>query len=334
MTWVWGEDPAPHNVTPIPVEGQESPIEGSGDRGPGPAEPYSVDFPDEGTYPYFCTIHSSPEGTEPDDMAGEIVVLPAGATPPPEPRPAPEPGALPQATDNVSAALAWSSLFADDSAPDVLLGREDNFADSLTSGGLQGLLDAPLLLTATGELDERVEAELARLGAERVWIMGGTNAVSQAVEDALVALGYEVTRIAGTTRLETAVEAAEALIDDEGFDPTTAIVARAYGAEGSTDPTQAFADSLAAGGAAAREAIPILLSETGQLSATTAAFFEAHPEITTVYVVGGIAALSQQVEDDLIALGLEVIRLAGATRFDTASAVAAWSSTASRRCSC
>ncbi len=201
----------------------------------------------------------------------------------------------------------------------MLLGREDNFADSLTSGGLQGLLDAPLLLTATGELDERVEAELARLGAERVSIMGGTNAVSQAVEDALVALGYEVTRIAGTTRLETAAAAAEALIGDEGIDPTTAIVARAYEAEGSTDPTQAFADSLAAGGAAARESIPILLSETGLLSATTTAFFEAHPEITTVYVVGGIAALSQQVEDDLIALGLEVIRVAGATRFDTAS---------------
>ncbi len=83
VTWVWGEDPAPHNVTPIPVEGQESPIEGSGDRGPGPAEPYSVDFPEEGTYPYFCTIHSSPEGTEPDDQNGEIIVLPAGDDPAP-----------------------------------------------------------------------------------------------------------------------------------------------------------------------------------------------------------------------------------------------------------
>ena len=38
-------------------------------------------------------------------------------------------------------------------------------------------------------------------------------------------------------------------------------------------------------------------------------------------MVGGVAALSQQVEDDLVALGLEVIRLAGATRFDTADAI-------------
>ena len=243
-----------------------------------------------------------------------LPVAGAGAGEPPEPRPSPEAGTeLPAATDNVSAALAWSSLF--DAAPTVLLARDDDFADSLASGGLQGLLDAPLLLTGTDALDERVEAELLRLGAQTVVILGGTNAVSQDVEDALTDAGYEVQRKAGTTRIETATQ----LAVDHFADATTAVLARAYQSFSSDDPTQAWADSLAAGGMAARRGVPVLL--TGEeLSASTLEHLDAST-VETVIVVGGEEAVSADVVTALEDAGYEVVRLAGADRFATAAVI-------------
>ena len=44
----------------------------------------------------------------------------------------------------------------------------------------------------------------------------------------------------------------------------------------------------------------------------------------TVVIVGGLAVVSQAVEDQLKADGYNVVRLAGATRYATAAAIATW----------
>jgi hypothetical protein len=274
-----------------------------------------VTFDAPGEIPYFCTIHAAPDGS--GGMVGTVQVLPEGQPLPeplPEPRPAPAPGRLPAAEDAVAAALAWASLFADDGAPTALLGRDDVFADSLASGMLQGLEDAPLLLTASDALDERVEAELVRLGTDRVVVLGGVNAAGQAVEDRLVELGLTVERVEGPTRIETAVDVAATFRPDA----TEAFLVRSEASPGSTDPTQAFADSLVVGGLAARELAPVLLSQTDRLSDSTRAHIEAS-DIEVVYVVGGVAALSEQVQVDLEAIGVEARRIAGDSRFTTAT---------------
>lgn len=305
VNWAWvGEQP--HNVTPVEDGAFEpSPTQSEGT--------HSVTFEEEGTVPYRCTLHSSPDGTE--GHVGVVNVLAQGEPlpePAPDPRPAPEPGQLPTAEDAVGTALAWSALFADGSAPTVALGRTDAFADALTSGAVQGLVDGPLLLTPTDELDQRVIDELARLGATRVIIFGGETAISAEVEARLRELVETVDRVQGVTRIETANAAAETFFPDA----TEALLVRSDGTPGG-DPTQGFADSLSVGGAAAREVIPILLSETAQLSTTTRAYLE-QSQITRIYVVGGTAALSDQVVADLEAMQMEVVRLAGDTRFDTA----------------
>jgi plastocyanin len=306
VTWTWAGQ-APHNVTPVDPEAFEpSPTQTEGT--------HAVTFAEEGEVPYFCTIHAAPDGSE--GMIGTVTVLAEGEPLPeplPEPRPAPAPGRLPATDDAVATALAWSALFADDGAPTALLGRDDVFADSLASGMVQGLEDAPLLLTPSGALDERVEAELARLGTTRVVVLGGTGAVSQEVEDRLVELGITVERVEGETRIETAIDVAQTFRPDA----TEAFLVRSDAAPGA-DPTQAFADSLVVGGIAARELLPVLLSQTDQLSASTRAHLESSG-IRTVYLVGGVAALSEQVQVDLEALGIEVQRIAGGSRFHTMS---------------
>ena len=200
-------------------------------------------------------------------------------------------------------------------APDVLLARDDVFADALGAGAAQGLLQAPLLLTDGDVLDGRVRAELVRLGAERVHLLGGEAAVSPAVEQALVDLGYAVSRLAGEERIATALAVADASLAAAaaaGTEVTTAVIARADG-----PGTAAFVDALGAGALGVSMDAPVLLTATDGLSPATAAWLEAST-LTDVVVAGGESAVSAVVEADLRALGLGVTRAGGPTRFETA----------------
>ena len=205
------------------------------------------------------------------------------------------------------------TTFPADGADTVLLATDAGFADALASGTLQGR-DTPLLLTAPDDVRADVGAELERLGAEEVILLGGEAALDASVEDELVSEGFDVSRLAGPTRLETAVEVAALAAD-----PDTAIVARAFASGG--DGSQAFADALAAGGWAAEQGWPTYLTQTDQLSGSTREAL-ADSAVETVILLGGTAAVGEQVEADLEELGLDVERVSGATRFATAVAVA------------
>ncbi len=256
---------------------------------------HGVRFPDPGTYDYFCVLHP--------DMQGTVRVLGAAAE------------KLPAASSTVAQALRWSARLPDGSAPVALLGRSDVFADALASGALQGQFDAPLLLTQRESLNSGTAAEMDRLGVRRVIILGGANAVSSGVAQQLRDRGYGVDRVSGATRIATAVAVAQRYLPRAG----TAVLARAFGT--SADPTQAFADSLAAGALAAEKGWPVLLTETGTLSADTEAYL-GRSAISRVIIAGGTGAVSQAVEDRLTAMGIEVTRSAGADRGETAWALA------------
>lgn len=198
----------------------------------------------------------------------------------------------------------------------MLLGRDDVFADSLSSGGAQGALDAPLLLTGSEALDPRVADELERLGANSVVLLGGTEALSEQVETDLAAEGYATSRLEGATRLETAIDVATTVFPNA----TQAVLARAFGTPDAGDTTQEFADSLAGGAYAAEVEVPVLLSETEALSDSTEAYL-AGSSIDTVLVLGGTEALSGQVVADLEAMDITVDNASGENRFATAIAV-------------
>lgn len=220
-------------------------------------------------------------------------------------------------------AVAWSQAsFAPGTAPDVIIARDDDFADALGSGAVQGLLDAPLLLTDTTVLSPETAAELARLDADNVIVLGGEEAVAPTVVTAIEALGMTTERIAGPTRLETAV----AIIDRFFPTATEVVLARAFGT--AEDQTQAFADTLTVGPFSAAANIPVLLTSTDILEEPTAAALSALP-VHTVTIVGGTAAISQGVADATAAAiddGDEatdeaVNRVAGDNRFATAAAL-------------
>lgn len=203
-----------------------------------------------------------------------------------------------------TAADAATSAYPAGSA-NVVLASGEKFPDALAGGGLAGSLDAPILLTLEDSLPADTIAALAELGAETVTILGGTDAVSAAVEAELVALGYGTDRVAGLDRFETAADIATQL------GGTTAVLANGL----------RFPDALAISPGAHALELPVLLTVADSLHEDAAAYIDANA-VDTVIIVGGTAVVSQDIEDALEADGITVTRLAGDTRYESSIEIA------------
>ena len=221
------------------------------------------------------------------------------------------------ADDAVDAAIALSRITFETSAI-ALVGRDDVFADSLSSVASQGIAGAPLLLTPSDSLDERVVEELDRLGTTQVIVLGSTDAISEGLEEDLVDRfgDANVARVGGPSRVETAA----LLADYVAPDATDAILLRAYPEEGA-DQSQAYADALAAGPLGSMKEWPALLTTTDYLHPAAREYFE-EAEVTNVAIVGGEAAVGPEVESELTDMGITVTRIAGENRWGTAIEIA------------
>jgi hypothetical protein len=120
------------------------------------------------------------------------------------------------------------------------------------------------------------------------------------------------TRIGGTTRIGTAILTSQDSFKTAGS-AKAVVLARA----------DTFPDALAGGPLAAHVGGPLLLTEqTGLDPATQAEIVRVAPAGSTVYILGGPAAVASSVDPILTGLGYKVQRVFGADRYATAVAVA------------
>lgn len=203
------------------------------------------------------------------------------------------------------------SFPGDDSGDVVVLATSTNYPDALAGGPLARRLDAPLLLTAPDALSAPTRVEIERLGARTAVLLGGTVALSQAVEAELVSMGLAIDRVAGADRFETAGLIAERV-------PSTSV----YVTEGvNADPRRGWPDAVAVSGLASFQQRPILLvAQDAAPSATLAAMDDL--DVTEAVVVGGEVAVSDEVVRRLESTGAAVTREAGDSRFGTSVEVA------------
>ena len=216
-----------------------------------------------------------------------------------------------EGTDPAAVAASTSRVrFGADEAQYAVLSRDDVFADSLAGAALAS--DGPLLFTRPGDLPSTTSFELDRALApgSTVYLLGGESAISAEVERRVEDLGYAAERLAGPSRVETAVEVARKVLALRGSTGTVA-VARAYSPP--DNPTAAWADSVTGGAWAAWAGVPLLVTPTeGLHPATAAALDEMDPNETVL--LGGISALSPAVESSVPSPR----RIAGAERIETA----------------
>ncbi len=128
----------------------------------------------------------------------------------------------------------------------VVLSRSDQFYDALAGSALAVDKGGPLLITPPTALNANVLTEIKRIlpTTGTVYLLGGTAAISPAVQTALTNAGYtNIVRLAGGNEYETAVAIDHAITDygtASAVQPTDAIVATG----------NSFYDALSAGAAA------------------------------------------------------------------------------------
>lgn len=198
------------------------------------------------------------------------------------------------------------------SADSVVIAGGNAFADALAASSLAGVLDAPILLNPSTYLSEEVRLEIERLNATKVYVVGGTGVLSQAVVTNLgqipdVAAGEGVQRIAGHNRFATAAQIARE------------VRARVAGTEAIVVNGLAPADAVAVSGLAYAKSIPVLLVTTSDVTTPTASVIESITPSNGI-IVGGTGVVPDAIANDL---GFSWQRVAaGVDRYDTAAQLA------------
>lgn len=212
--------------------------------------------------------------------------------------------------DRYATAIEVSKKFAPGVAR-VYLASGTDYPDALSAGPAAAHFSSPVLLTQPDSLQASVKAEIQRLKPQSIIVVGGSNAISDAVLAAVKALGTTV-RIGGADRYATSQ-----LIVRNAFGAGSA--ATAYVASGLD-----FPDALAAAPAAARYAGPVVLVP-GHANAVDASTVKLLKDLgtKTVKLAGGPVAVSTGIENSLkSAFGAAAVnRFAGADRYGTALAI-------------
>lgn len=216
------------------------------------------------------------------------------------------PATLPSNVQRISGASRFETAIATSqdefplsgSAAAVVLTRADTYPDALAGVPLAAKVGGPLLLTSSNTLSAAVRAEIVRVlpAGGQVYILGGTSAVSAAVEATITGLGFVVHRLAGANRFATAVAVAGAL-----GNPTTVLEATGLN----------FPDALAGGPAAIEDGAAILLTNGKVQAAETTAYLAAHTG-GSHFALGGPAAAADP----------SAVAISGDDRYQTAAQVA------------
>lgn len=174
-----------------------------------------------------------------------------------------------------------------ESASIVYLATGTGYADALSAGPAAAHNDAPLLLTTPKSLPTGVLAELNRLQPSEIVIVGGTGAVSGAVEAALENLSFnpDVRRVSGLDRYATS----RALATDTWGGSS---VETAYLATGVN-----FPDALSASPAAAHFDGPVVLvpGTSSSVGAATLTLLNAL-DVDKIKIAGGTGVISAAIE--------------------------------------
>lgn len=197
----------------------------------------------------------------------------------------------------------------------VILVNGETLADALASAPLAKAANGTILFTKKNTLPLATQTEIQRVlkTGGTIYILGGTGAISQAVQDMLGSLGYNTKRLAGVNRMDTSVLVAMTADSIRGTAPTHIYLVNGY----------RFADGLAVGPLAAVEGRNILVTEDGDLSQVVRSYVNGNINtLSNVSLVGGDSVLPQEVMSLFVDNGFIADRIDGKNRYHTATLIA------------
>lgn len=239
---------------------------------------------------------------------------------------------------NMSAALnsvkkapvTWERLYGDDalgtmgkiadegweqgSTKTVVLATSSGYWDALSASALAGVYGAPVLLTPPDSLSSETRSQIKRLGVRKVYIVGGTAAVSAKVSDTLRRdMNLDVTRLGGIDAADTSLRIAQEV---QRVRPAGSCIVAT---------TNGYYDALSAAPLAYAQGSPVLLTDSSGELSSAAASFVRDAKLGGALIVGGEAAVASGTERRLVSAGIasgKVVRMAGVDAWQTSARIA------------
>ncbi|WP_300279327.1 cell wall-binding repeat-containing protein [Peptacetobacter sp.] len=173
----------------------------------------------------------------------------------------------------------------------ILVNLDNSIADGLSASGLSGAANAPILLTKKDSIPEETLKRLKNV--KKVYIIGLEAAISKKVEDKLKCNGISVERLGGSNRNKTSYSVADKISELKNI--TSVAI---------TNGTNGEADSISIASTAARDAMPVIL--------TNGKTIDFNIKNKKVYAIGGTSVISNS-----LVKSTNAERLGGSNRYKT-----------------
>ena len=167
----------------------------------------------------------------------------------------------------------------------AVIASGQDFGDALSAAPLAKKYNAPILLVSKDNLDNQASAnnissEISRLKVKKVFLIGGTGAISENVESVLKNKGVEVERVSGKDRYATSVEIAKKIGTDKGIVLATG---------------ESFVDALSISPIAAAKGMPVILVPKDEVTPEIKDYIDSNKGLSKVYIMGGNDIVSDEV---------------------------------------
>jgi len=178
----------------------------------------------------------------------------------------------------VSASGTWAVVVNWNGGEQNLACLRSLLAQGLAAGPLAVASHAPVLLSDSGSVPSVTMTEIQRVlpAGGTVYLLGGTDVISDDVRAAIVAKGFRVVRLAGATAAGTARAVANRVASSTTVSAVVEVSDNAY------------ADAWSATPLAVRKHAVILLTHGNTTAPETTTWLSHHPGLTR-YAVGGAA---------------------------------------------
>ena len=181
--------------------------------------------------------------------------------------------------------------------------------DILVASSLAGNLKAPILITEKNALNASTKAEIQRLNASNIIVIGGNSKISSGVINSLKGMGKKVEVISGSSDADMSVKVANKAM---AFKSTNTVI---------LSSEKSLPDSLSASALSAKNGYPIIYTGQNSISGVSKNFIGSG-NISNVIIVGGDSTVSNSVLNSIKAMGKTVSRVSGRSRYETSFEIA------------
>ncbi|WP_300409635.1 cell wall-binding repeat-containing protein [Lagierella sp.] len=195
------------------------------------------------------------------------------------------------------------------SAKSVVLANGEMPNDILVGSSLAGSLNSPILITGKDQLNTSTKSEINRLGAGKIFVIGGLSKISSKVISELKSMGKQTQILDGGSDEGTSVKVAS---QSQSIRKASALI---------LSSKDSLPDSLSASALAANKGYPILYTFQKSVPNAVKNYINSSG-VSTVIVVGGDSTIDNSVITFLRSLGKNVVRVSGRSRYDTSLAIA------------